>query len=147
MLTSSLTKTIEIPNEPGQTITIRKLSHYQLMMAVDAMEDRSLSRFGKIADVAQRLPQSADERDRARAEAEKPENKYERATVLRAGITAWTYAEPVSETTIDDLDEETAAWAFGEIMALSVRSIDEKKASASVSPPSTDPAAGAGPSN
>ncbi len=139
-LTRHLIRTIEIPHEPGATITIRKLSHHQLMMAQDTMQDRALERFGRVADVAQKLPQTADDRDRARELAENPENKYDRRTVLRAGITAWTYAEPPDEATIDDLDEDTAEWAFQEIMAFSVRSAAEGKVSASASPPTSDPA-------
>jgi len=143
MLTRDLTRTLDIPDEPGQQITVRKLSHYQLAMAEDARLDRVLAKAARIGSVA--MPQqSAEEREQARLDAEKPENRYDRATVLRYGITAWTYAEPLTPEATEELDEASAAWAFAEIMAFSLRSDAERKASAGGSPPTSGQGEGAG---
>lgn len=138
-LTRHLTKQIEIPHEAGQSITIRKLSHHQLMMAVDAVGDRAATKFAKLGETAKHIP-SPDDPAAAKVEAEKPVNKYDRLTVLRYGITAWSYGEDPTEETISDLDEATAAWAFDEIIAFSVRGADEMGKSETDSPSTSNSA-------
>jgi len=146
VLTRNLTQTLDIPHEPGHQVTIRKLSHHHLTMAEDARLDRVLDRAGKLTGIP--VPQqTAEEREAAKAEAEKPENRYDRVTVLRCGITSWTYSEPIDEEAVRDLDEQTAAWVFDAILAFSLRSADERKAFASDSPPTSGLAEGAGPTS
>jgi hypothetical protein len=149
-LTSKITNTLAIPNEPGQTVTIRKLSHHQLMMALDSHEDVRIAKMTKFGESVKYLPDISNPDDKAKAEQEaaKPENRYDRLTVLRYGVVQWTYELPPEQNGeplgVAELDEETATWLFDEIIAFSVRSKDEGKASASGSPPATDPAEGAG---
>lgn len=142
MLTSRVTKQITHPSEAGVEATIRKLSHHQLMMAADARMDSLGTKAAKFAGVTFPEP-SPEEKAQQKRDGEKPENKYDRLSVLRSGITSWTYDVPV-EGGVEDLDELTAEWLFGEIIAFSLRSADEVKASASDSPPTTGQDEGAG---
>lgn len=131
-LTSELTKTVPVPHEQGQSFTIRKLSHHHVSMARDRARDRALELMRQLGDIKLPEPKDAPPAD--------PAAEYDRGTVLTHGITGWTYSAPCDETHIADLDEETADWAFREVLAFSVRTAAEGKASASDSPDSTDPA-------
>lgn len=132
MLTSKHTDERSFPDGSG-TVTIRKLSHYQLMMSEDATIDDALDKMRRVGDV--KLPEAdADTKARREAEAQKPENKYNRAKILEYGIVAWSYGEPLDEEHRRDLDEPSAAWLFDEILAFSIRAADEVKASANASP-------------
>jgi len=136
MLTSRITQKIAHPSEPDVYATIRKLSHHQLMMAADARLDALGTKAAKFAGVT--FPDSTpEEKAQQKLEAEKPENKYDHLTVLRCGVTEWSYDVPV-ESGIEDLDEETAEWLFAEIVAFSVRSVAEVKASANGSQPTME---------
>jgi hypothetical protein len=138
VLTSKITKTLTVPDETG-SITIRKLSHHQLMQAIDAKRDAALAMMRKLEGVT--LPQTDGTVD-----ADAPENKYDRMTVLRHGVTAWSYDIP-PEQGVEDLDEESAIWLFSEIIAFSVRSAADVKASANGSQPTSDRAEAVGLSN
>lgn len=139
-LTSKLTKTLDVPHEAGTTITIRKMSHYMLMMAADAKVEDAAKKMRLFDGVT--LPEPSDEQ-RAQ-QADDPTARYDRLVVLQHGITAWSYDPPFTPDGATDLDEDTAEWAFKEIIAFSVRSADEGKASAGASPLPTDQGADAG---
>ena len=134
-LTSQITKQIKLPDGTAD-VTIRKLSHYQLMSAVDKSFEETAAKFRTLEGIT--LPEgSAEERERQKAEAQRPRNKYNRAKVLEYGITSWTYPT-LDEETRNDLDEESALFIFDAVIALSIREDDEKKESASNSPPISD---------
>jgi hypothetical protein len=122
-LSSKLTKQLEHPDEPGATFTIRKLSHHMVMMATDAKRDAALDLMKRLDGVTLPTPALGDT-------VQEPAQTYDRSVVLLHGITAWSYDEPLSATAIDDLDEETAAWLFAEIIAFSLKTPDEVKPSA-----------------
>jgi len=144
-LTSRITQKLTVPNE-SESITIRKLSHAQLSLASDAKRDNALAMMKALDGVA--LPEGdAAAKSVAVAEAEKPENKYDRTSVLCSGITAWSYGVELNADNIADQDEDWAAWAFGEIIAFSVREAEEVKPSAGDSPLTTDQGEGVGQSN
>lgn len=133
MLTSRITQTIDHPDEPGVSFTLRKLSYAQVEAAADAKRDKLLSVMRSLDGVT--LPESTSEqRAEQQRQADNPELKYDRATVLRHGITAWTYDAPCTPLNIADLDESTASWLFAAIIVHSVRSAEEGEASASASP-------------
>jgi hypothetical protein len=138
MLTSQITKTIEHPDEEGVTFTLRKLSHHHLMMAVDGAGKRAADKLLSLGDSAKFLPKPTQEDlDDDSAASENPEKKYDRETVLRYGVTAWSYEAPCDDENKRDLDEATAAWLFGAIIAHSLRSADEGEASGSDSTATT----------
>lgn len=139
-LTSKITKTLNIPGEDGQTVTIKKLSHHEVSMAKDARIDALAAKMRAFEGVTLPTP------DAGAAKTIDPKEELDRMTVLRYGVTAWTYDVAPSEGVVD-LDEDTAAWLFDEIAAFSLRSADEGKASANDSPLTTGQAEGVGQSN
>jgi len=158
-LTSQITKHLEIPDEPGQRVTIRKLSHHQLMMAHNAKISEAAEQMRLFQglelptpnedapdDTPEQRIEKAEARRKAKAEAELPASKYQRTAVLKYGLIDWTYQAAI-DTGVEELDEDTAAWLFDEIISFSIRSADEKKASANGSRPITGPAAPIGQSN
>lgn len=140
MRTNKITTTLDVPNEAGATITIRRLSHHQLMMAIDRRQDAAIDKLNKIADPS-KLPKGDNEA------AEEPRQRYDRMAILRAGVVDWSYAEDVTDEALEDQDEAWASWAFDEIIAFSIRSAEEKKDSDSDSPRILDLAAADGRTN
>jgi hypothetical protein len=144
-LTSKISDEFELPDGTAR-ITIRKLSHHQLMMAVDESFKDTAAKMKSLEGIT--LPASSDEeRARQRAEAQQPRNKYNRAKILEYGITAWTYDVALTEDFRADLDEDSALYIFDRVIDLSIRTPDEKKESASISPPISDQEKDNGPSN
>lgn len=128
-ITRNITKTLQHPTEPGVTVTIRMLSHYQVAMAEDRRFDAIAKKAVAVKDLAiTDAGRTPEERAQAAKEAEKPENRLDRTTVLECGITSWSYSEALPDA-IADLDEDTAAWLFREIIDFSFRRPDEKKES------------------
>lgn len=120
-LINSMTKTLEIPHEPGQTMTLRMLSWRQLSEAREKRSAKVLKGLRDMGGELLRELQSADRKEIAEAAAD-PLNDYDQATLLHTGITAWSYETPVSAESIDQLDEQTAEWAAREIVGLHQRS-------------------------
>jgi len=87
MLSHTIQKTVELP-DASASATIRKLSHYQLSIAEDRIFDVAAEKLKKIGDV--KLPDKAADPG-APVDIQKPENKYDRRTVLEYGIVNWTY--------------------------------------------------------
>lgn len=107
MLVTGQTWTAEVPHEPGQTITFRKLSWRELELAVTTRRRALLEEFKGMAEVMARLPQS----DAKQAPAE----MYDTGVLLKAAIIAWTYPEEVTPENIDLLDDATAQWAVEQV--------------------------------
>ena len=147
MLTSGITDTLEIPHEPGQTITIRKLPWKQLAKARKARKKGVFSDVKDMgADVLAALPSRCakgcgeekhkgdcppvEERSNL-AEAD-PTEEFDQDTLLHAGITEWTYEKdgkgvPCNEANINDMDEVTAKWAFAEIVKFNTAPSEEEQ--------------------
>ena len=112
MLVRSATKRLEIPHEPGQHMTLRRLSWRQLEEASETASLVSLERAGRMGpEMVVALRKIAD------GEASEG-SEYDKATVLHYGITEWSYEEKVTPENIDMLDQQTADWAFLEILKL-----------------------------
>lgn len=111
MIVKSITKQVGIPHEPGQWMLLKRLSWRQLDEASDIASDASFSRIKKMgAEMIQAL--------RTTVATPADATVYDRAYVLSAGISKWSYEEDVSPENIDSLDEATAAWAYSEILKL-----------------------------
>lgn len=110
MIVTNVTKDVQIPHEPGESATIRRLSHRQLRQAAKAREKEGI---GWLREVGPELVKALRDGDAAgiqkieEAQAANV-NNYDRDQLLAAGLVAWTYPEPV--TAIADLDEDTAAF-------------------------------------
>lgn len=129
MLTNKLTKTIPVPHEDGVTVTIRKLSFGALDEARVVKRNDAAGIMKAFQGVA--LPSMSELQAAVVAEADgedapDPGAPYDRATVIKHGLTAWSLDDPVSAFT--ELGDDTATWLFNEIIAFSIRSAEEGEA-------------------
>ena len=112
-LVSDIVKRLDIPHEDGEWVEIRKLSWRQLELAAEIQTEDSLKRIKQMGgEMVQAMREMASDQERESAQ------QYDRAAILQAGIVRWSYEAEVTKENIDLLDEETAAWAFEEILNL-----------------------------
>jgi hypothetical protein len=118
MLASKIAKRVEIPHEPGEWMQFRALGGKKLG---EARQARSLAQIATLramgSDVLSAIKgatvEDADEKPNA-----SPLDEFDVDTLLRSGITAWSYDAKVNPANIDELDEKTRQWAAREIVAL-----------------------------
>lgn len=143
MLTSGITDTLEIPHEPGETITIRKLAWKALDAAKKARRKDTFSDVKEMgADVLAALPSRCSKgcgeekhkgkcppvEDRVDTDAAKdPTGEYDQDMILHSGITDWSYDKACNAANIDDLDEPTAKWAFEEIIKFNTAPTEDEQ--------------------
>lgn len=151
---SRTTKTVEIPFDQPNTVTVRQLTGKQLGKAQQAfwfdLAERSKGQATlqkDLADVRAAIAGPAvdesDEEKRAAKEAQRkaveaaqadPLNGFDPATLVQLGVTAWTYTEavPLEPTTIDDLSDEALTFIATEVLRLTkpalFKSAEERKA-------------------
>lgn len=124
MLTRDITERKEIPHEPGQWMVFRLLSWRALEEARTTRLTGALRNLSGVADVMRELQTvRAEETRDVQAD---PAAEFDRATLLRKSVQEWSYDVPVTPDALDDLDEQTAAWAAREIVGLHSRSETEK---------------------
>lgn len=136
MLVGQVLKRVDIPHEDGQWMEFRKLPWRKLDEARRAtqIDGATLAKaYGaELVREIQRLGSDVSPDLQAAVEAEKAQRRgqYDTGVLLRAGIVKWSYSEghPKPDE-IDDLDEDTAAWAREQVLDLSIvsRSEDERK--------------------
>lgn len=115
-LIKDVTQEVEIPHEPGESMTFRKLSWRELEQAAEEQQAKSLKRMKEMGgDVLQAITQSSTDTS---SQEGGPENQYDKKTVLVKGIRAWSYQEKVTPDNIDMLDRQTADWAFSQIIGM-----------------------------
>lgn len=112
-LVTQITKRLDIPHEPGEWMEIKKLSWAQLENASNIASEASFTMLKKMGGDLLSAIRDMDIQQEKNAEA-----KYDKGAVLECGIVRWSYDAKVSKETIAQLDEETAAWAFDEILGM-----------------------------
>jgi hypothetical protein len=118
LLASKIRQRIDVPHEKGEWFEFRALGGRKLE---EARNQRSLTQFAALramgTDVLAALKGATTDEP---AEAPEPDllTAFDVDTILRAGITAWSYGPKVRPEDIDDLDEQTRKWAAREILAL-----------------------------
>jgi hypothetical protein len=113
-LVTEVVKRVEIPHEPHEWIEFRKLSWRQLEQAGEAATNRSFERLKQMGGDLLTALRTAGEQQTA-----DPLTQYDKLVVLEHGVRAWSYEAKVETKSICALDEQTADWAFGEILELS----------------------------
>ena len=114
-----ITQVLDVPDDPGQTITIQKLSGRAVERAQAVAAEKTISGRGFASKVAQALEAAKDGSTVALdAMLRDPLNGYDRATVLQAGIVAWSYDVPCRPEHIDQLDDERSEFVALAILKL-----------------------------
>lgn len=130
VFTSMVTDVLEVPQAPGQSVTIRKLAPKHLDAARRAAQDRALAEMKHLQSM-----EMGDFLDRVLSEAKAPSvvdplAAYDRVALMVAGVTAWTFDAPVDRDHVEDLDEDTQDWLARAILRLSKPSLFQTEAEA-----------------
>ena len=122
MLIGATTQRVDIPHEPGEWLELRMLSWLDLEEARAERQARALQLMrGLGADLVAQLQGVTQD-----GQADGGQQELDRATVLRRGLVGWSYG-PFSSEAIGQLDEATAAFAYQEILRLSLPSEGDQK--------------------
>ena len=114
---------VDVPHEDGEWVEIAPLTWADLETARRIKTEDAIKQAALFSADTLRGIQSQQD---GAATAPDPADGLDVATVLHAGVKAWSYAEPVTRENIDRLDEPTAQWAFAEIAGRSVLSKEEQ---------------------
>lgn len=112
---TGITKRVDIPHEPNEWMELRRLSWRQLELAETVGSEEALKRVKKMGGDMLASLQKMNKKTEQVAD---PSARYDQGTVLEAGIVNWSYDAEVNKENIDNLDSETAKWAFDEILSL-----------------------------
>lgn len=126
-IVTNTTRRVEIPHEPGEWMELKRLSWRQLELAKDVASSDALKRIKSVGgDMMIALQKYGNEQKKGKDR--DPASQYDRGIVLEAGVAGWSYDAELKKESIDALDEETAEWAFREILSLNKpRSEEEQK--------------------
>ena len=140
VFTSLVTKVLDVPHDPGQTMTIRRLQPKHLHAAGNASLMDSIDQMKKIGPSFIKELRELDDKTIAKALNADPLLKFDRVSLIEKGVTAWSYDVPLTQEYFEDLDDDTQQWLAAEILRLAKPSLyqspeeqetEEKNASAS----------------
>ena len=113
-LVTEAIKRVDIPHEDGEWLEVRRLSWRELEAASDTATDALMARMKQLGGEMVQALRSVTTEQQA-----DPFGGYDRQAVLVAGLKAWSYDAKVTPENLALLDEETAAFAYREILTLS----------------------------
>jgi hypothetical protein len=122
MLVSKIVEKIDIPHEEGQWVEIRSLSFTAMEEANDNKQERDLMQVKRMGgDVFEAIVRSSKKTETTSKDEEDDPKKgvtlesYDKETLLRKAIVAWSYDGKPTVDRIRDLDARTANWLSREI--------------------------------
>jgi hypothetical protein len=119
------TRTVELPDDPGESAVIRKLSHRKLSDAAAAQQSQGI---GFMREIGGELMQAlrtadADKIEKIQKRQEASIGNYHRDSILEKGIVSWTLTPSITDSNrvevLGELDEPTAAFLASEIFDFS----------------------------
>lgn len=132
---------IDIPNEPGQWVKLRRLGRTRMRAAATAYLVGAVTRINDMGGpealkVLRSMKEDANPlKDTLKEETEKadadPLNSFDEDTLLNAGVESWSYTDatgaiaPVNAETLDQVSANTAKWMARTIVAFSRGELDE----------------------
>ena len=137
MHSKGITKKLDHPHEPGEWVTIRKVSSGYLDQAREAFARRSSRQIKEMGGLASlpsftRCPKCGGQQEeghecnpldvfakeeRAKGPSAVDATTLDRKVMLNAAIASWSSKQEVNEESVADLDEFTADWLFREIVS------------------------------
>jgi hypothetical protein len=134
VFTSKVTRTLNVPHDEGQTITIRKLAPRHLEAAAKEAQRTAMAEFRDMGGAAFMQELAALKSDKSEADAAPavadPVGLFDRVTLLSKAVTAWSYEEAIDVDTLAELDEETQAWLAREVLTLAKPALFQSEADA-----------------
>ncbi len=132
---ADLTKTLDVPDEPGATVTFRKLNPRQLGAASQARIARNMADIDELGGVDAYLgfmnavSASAKPTDPATPKPPAdPMAQFDEATLVARALTSWTYEDPIPTTTEAIEDVPFTAWLAREILMYAKPELFQTKA-------------------
>lgn len=110
-------KTIQVPDDAPQTVTIRKLTGREVELAQAENRQDVIAGRGWATRLQQRLNKATTDAEAA-AVLNDPLNGYDRLTMCRAGIISWTYDQKLTPVSVSDIDDERLEHFATEILKL-----------------------------
>lgn len=117
---------VDILHEPGEWMELRRLSWKESEGAKEAHTDAQLARAKSVGSEMLAAVRSVVDTEQAQT-TQTASNIYDLGSVLRAGVVRWSYTEDLTPDNIGQLDDETAAWAFEQILALGKPRTEEEQ--------------------
>jgi hypothetical protein len=134
IFTHRVVVTRDVPHDPTQSVTFRKLAPRLLEAAAkeaqrQSIEDVTAAGGPKLVGEIQREFASDKKKDEiAEAVTRDPLLTYDRVTLLEKAVQSWTYPEPATRESFLEIDETTLQWLATEILRLSKPSLYETEA-------------------
>ena len=119
------TRTVDLPDDPGESVVIRKLSHRKLSDAAAAQQSQGIGFMREIGgDLMQALRNAAaDKIEKIQKRQEASLSNYHRDTLLEKGIVSWTLTPSITDSNrvevLGELDEPTALFLSSAIFDFS----------------------------
>jgi len=119
------TKTVALPEDAGESVVIRKLSHRKLADAAAAQQSQGIGFMREIGGELMQALRTADTAkiDKIQKTQEANVSNYHRDTLLEKGVVSWTLAPAITDgnrvEVLSELDEPTAAFLALEIFTFS----------------------------
>ena len=124
-LVIGITRSIDLPDDEGESAVIRKLSHRKLSDAATKQQSQGIGFMRELgAELMSALRnEDADKLDRIQKTQEASLSNYHRDTLLEKGVVSWTLTPGIGDTNrtevLGELDEPTAAFLAQEIFEFS----------------------------
>jgi hypothetical protein len=128
VFTSRVTRTVPIPHDSPNSVTIRKLAPKHLDASAKAAQIESAEAFHRMGGAAllkqlegldfDKVPGASRAALAAPAVAD-PLLQFDRSVLLVKGVQSWTYDAKVTPDAIEDLDEPTQDFLAREVLKLS----------------------------
>ena len=131
---SRTTKTIPFPTDADHTVTLQAMPGRKLQKARQESIIASADQFRRMGGAAMQKELkeiAADKKttveDVVEAAKDDPAGQYDTATVLKAGVKAWSLPEDITDDTLDDLSDDVAETLKFEILKLTKPSLFQSK--------------------
>ena len=124
-LVIGITRSVDLPNDDGESAVIRKLSHRKLAEASSKQQSQGIGFMRELGAELMKALKNEDSQkiDRLQKTQEASLSNYHRDTILEKGIVSWTLTPGIGDTNrsevIGELDEPTAAFLAEAIFTFS----------------------------
>lgn len=118
-------KQLEIPDEPGQWVVIKKLPWGLLDAAREVRTKTVIEKARSMGPEIMASLRGAEERGDVQEALADETNEFDTGFLLRHAVESWSYADAPLPDATEDLEEATAAWLKKEIVAFNKRGRSE----------------------
>jgi tRNA U34 2-thiouridine synthase MnmA/TrmU len=124
-LVIGMTRSVDLPDDEGESAVIRKLSHRKLAEAATKQQSQGIGFMRELGAELMKALKNEDSQkiDRLQKTQEASLSNYHRDTILEKGVVSWTLTPGIGDTNrtevLGELDEPTAAFLAEQIFQFS----------------------------